>query len=137
MKITPIRNEKDYQKAIERLDDIFDAKKGTEEGEELEMLSTLIEIYENKNFKKIDMTPKEKAKELFEKMVENAYNSPFQELDKTNHNAKKCATICVKEIIETNPVMSIMAGNSFGDVKLYSSNKKYWQEVKKEIEKLK
>ena len=46
MKITPIRNEKDYQKAIERLDVIFDAKKGTEEGEELEILSTLIERYE-------------------------------------------------------------------------------------------
>jgi len=51
MKITSIRNEKDYQKALERLDVIFDAKKGTEEGDELEMLSTLIEIYENKNFK--------------------------------------------------------------------------------------
>lgn len=31
MKITPIRNEKDYQNAINRLEEIFDAKKGTEE----------------------------------------------------------------------------------------------------------
>ena len=50
MKITPIRNEKDYQKALDRLEDIFDAKKGTDEGDELEILSILIDRYENENF---------------------------------------------------------------------------------------
>ncbi len=50
MKISPIRNEKDYQKALDRLEDIFDAKKGTEEGDELEILSILIDRYENETF---------------------------------------------------------------------------------------
>jgi HTH-type transcriptional regulator/antitoxin HigA len=50
MKISPIRNEKDYQKALNRLEDIFDAKKGTEKGDELEILSILIDRYENENF---------------------------------------------------------------------------------------
>ncbi|MEN3322612.1 helix-turn-helix domain-containing protein [Mariniflexile soesokkakense] len=50
MKILPIRNEKDYKKALERLEDIFDAKKGTEAGDELEILSILIDRYENENF---------------------------------------------------------------------------------------
>jgi len=50
MKILPIRNEKDYQKALDRLEDIFDAKKGTEEGDELEILSILIDRYENEQF---------------------------------------------------------------------------------------
>ena len=50
MKIKPIRNEKDYQKALDRLEDIFDAKKGTDEGDELEILSILIDRYENENF---------------------------------------------------------------------------------------
>lgn len=50
MKILPIRNEKDYQKALNRLEDIFDANKGTEEGDELEILSILIDQYENENF---------------------------------------------------------------------------------------
>ena len=50
MKIVPIRNEKDYQDALDRLEDIFDAKKGTEEGDELEILSILIDQYENENF---------------------------------------------------------------------------------------
>lgn len=50
MKISPIRNDKDYQNALDRLEDIFDAKKGTEEGDELEILSILIDRYENENF---------------------------------------------------------------------------------------
>ncbi|RTE55452.1 helix-turn-helix domain-containing protein [Arenibacter aquaticus] len=50
MKIAPIRNEKDYQNAIKRLEQIFDAEKGSEEGDELEILSILIDQYENENF---------------------------------------------------------------------------------------
>jgi HTH-type transcriptional regulator/antitoxin HigA len=50
MKILPIRNENDYQKALDRLEDIFDAKKGTEEGDELEILSILVDRFENENF---------------------------------------------------------------------------------------
>ena len=50
MKITPIHNEKDYQNALERLEEIFDSKKGTEQGDELEILSILIDKYENENF---------------------------------------------------------------------------------------
>jgi HTH-type transcriptional regulator/antitoxin HigA len=50
MKITPIHNEKDYQNALERLKEIFDSKKGTEQGDELEILSILIDKYENENF---------------------------------------------------------------------------------------
>jgi HTH-type transcriptional regulator/antitoxin HigA len=47
MDISPIRNEKDYQKALERLELIFDAKKDSKEGDELEILSMLIDKYEN------------------------------------------------------------------------------------------
>ncbi len=50
MKIKPIRNEKDYQKALERLEIIFDAKRGTEEGDELEILAIVVDNYENENF---------------------------------------------------------------------------------------
>ena len=50
MNIAPIRNEKDYQKALEQLELIFDSKKGTEKGDELEILSILIDRYENENF---------------------------------------------------------------------------------------
>ncbi len=50
MKIAPIRNEKDYQSALKRLELIFDTKKGSENGDELEILSILIDRYENENF---------------------------------------------------------------------------------------
>ncbi|WP_438711613.1 helix-turn-helix domain-containing protein [Aquimarina muelleri] len=50
MNIAPIRNEKDYQNALERLEEIFDSKKGTEQGDELEILSILIDRFENENF---------------------------------------------------------------------------------------
>ncbi|QNJ98154.1 helix-turn-helix domain-containing protein [Constantimarinum furrinae] len=50
MKISPIRNEKDYQAALDRLELIFDAKQGTPEGDELEILSILIDRYENEHF---------------------------------------------------------------------------------------
>ncbi len=50
MNITPIRNEKDYQKALDRLEVVFDAKKGTEQGDELEILSIVIDRYENEKF---------------------------------------------------------------------------------------
>ena len=50
MKIRPIKNEDDYQQALKRLESIFDAKKGTEEGDELEILLVLIEKYEKEHF---------------------------------------------------------------------------------------
>lgn len=50
MNLKPIRTRKDYQKALDRLEVIFDAKKGTDEGDELEILGILIEQYENQHF---------------------------------------------------------------------------------------
>lgn len=47
MNIKPIKNETDYQNALDRLETIFDAKMGTPEGDELEILSILIDQYEN------------------------------------------------------------------------------------------
>lgn len=50
MKIAPIKNEKDYNKALDRLEVIFDAKFGSKQGDELEILSILIDKYENECF---------------------------------------------------------------------------------------
>ncbi len=50
MKLKPIKTKKDYQQALDRLELIFDAKKGTEEGDELEILGILIDQYENEHF---------------------------------------------------------------------------------------
>lgn len=50
MKFRPIKSEQDYQIAMKRLEAIFDAKTGTPEGDELEILGILIELYENEHF---------------------------------------------------------------------------------------
>ena len=50
MTIKPIKSEEDYQRALNRLEKIFDSKKGSSTGDELEILSILIDTYENENF---------------------------------------------------------------------------------------
>jgi HTH-type transcriptional regulator/antitoxin HigA len=50
MEIKPIKTEIDYNQALERLEVIFDAKKGSSEGDELEVLGILIDQYENEHF---------------------------------------------------------------------------------------
>ena len=47
MNIKPIRTKKDYEQSLARLEVIFDSKKGTDKGDELEILGMLIENYEN------------------------------------------------------------------------------------------
>ena len=50
MNINLIKTENDYNQAIERLEVLFDAKKGTEQGDELELLGILIDQYENEHY---------------------------------------------------------------------------------------
>ncbi len=50
MNIKPIKTKKDYEQALERLEVIFDAKKGTPKGDELEILGMLIDNYEKEKF---------------------------------------------------------------------------------------
>lgn len=51
MKLRPIRNECDYENALNRIDIIFNAKEGTKEADELEILSILVELYEDQHYK--------------------------------------------------------------------------------------
>jgi HTH-type transcriptional regulator/antitoxin HigA len=44
-----IKTEAEYEAAIARLEEIFDSNKGSNEADELELLSLLIEKYENEN----------------------------------------------------------------------------------------
>lgn len=50
MHIKPIRNDDDLTQAFKRLETIFQAETGTAEFDEMEVLVTLIEAYENKYF---------------------------------------------------------------------------------------
>lgn len=50
MEIKPIKSELDYRNALNRLELIFDAAVNTKEGDEAEILSLLIENYENEHY---------------------------------------------------------------------------------------
>lgn len=48
--IKPIRNGADYERALESIDAFFDARLGTPEGDELDVLVTLVDAYESKHY---------------------------------------------------------------------------------------
>ena len=52
-----IRTDKDYQNALKRLEKIFDAQPGSADGDELEILSMLIEKYEEKKYPLVVQQP--------------------------------------------------------------------------------
>ncbi len=63
---TILRNNKDYELALERLDDIFDAVPGSEEDKESDLLMLLVEKYEQDNFPIPDPDPVEAIKFIME-----------------------------------------------------------------------
>ena len=50
MDIKLIKTNADYQKALKRLEEIFDARRGTPESDEADILGLLVDEYENKHF---------------------------------------------------------------------------------------
>lgn len=49
MEIRPIRSESDYRAALEEIEHLFDAPPDTPEADKLEVLTTLVEAYEDKH----------------------------------------------------------------------------------------
>jgi hypothetical protein len=79
------------------------------------------------------MTPKEKAKELYNKFNPHSLNKNFYEEDVEVKSTKQCALIAVDEIINSNPTSQL--SDPFLGNRIYE-NVNYWEQVKKEIEKL-
>ena len=50
MKLKILKTKIDYEKALHRIDTIFDAKPNTEKGDEFELLSLLIDKYEEEHY---------------------------------------------------------------------------------------
>jgi HTH-type transcriptional regulator / antitoxin HigA len=46
----PIKSNEDYQSALLRIESLMDAEEGTPELDELEMLASLVELYEDQHF---------------------------------------------------------------------------------------
>ena len=50
MTIRPIRNASDHEKALKQIEALMSAQRDTTEGDELDVLTTLVDEYENDNF---------------------------------------------------------------------------------------
>lgn len=63
-----IKTEEDYKEALKLADELFDAKPDTPEGDKLELIVTLIEIYEKEHFPIDNPTPIEAIKFRMDQM---------------------------------------------------------------------
>lgn len=68
MNIIPIRTESDYDAVLARIDTLMDAEFGTPEGDELDVLVTLVEAYEAKHYQLLPCNPIEAIKFRMEQM---------------------------------------------------------------------
>jgi len=50
MNIKPIKTKKDYEAALNKIEELFNAKPNTNDGDLLDVLTTLVEAYEQKHF---------------------------------------------------------------------------------------
>lgn len=68
MNIKLIKTEDDYLSALKRIDELFDSEPNTPEGDELELIVTLVELYEKNNFPIESPTPIEAIKFRMEQL---------------------------------------------------------------------
>jgi HTH-type transcriptional regulator/antitoxin HigA len=66
MNIKPIHTKKDYEQALKRIEKIWGAKSGTPQGDELDILATLVDKYEEEHFPIEAADPIEALKYLME-----------------------------------------------------------------------
>ena len=68
MDIQPIRNEKNYDKALTEIEMLWNAEEGTDKGDKLDILLILVEAYENKHYQISPPDPVEAIKFRMEQM---------------------------------------------------------------------
>jgi HTH-type transcriptional regulator / antitoxin HigA len=56
MEIHPIRNDDDHATAVREIEKLWGAAPGTEEGDKLDILATLVEKYEDRRWPNIDVS---------------------------------------------------------------------------------
>lgn len=50
MEIKPIRNEADYERALRRIEELWDSAEGSAQSDELDIVTTLVEAYERERY---------------------------------------------------------------------------------------
>lgn len=68
MNIKPIKTKKDYEAALKKIEGLFNAKPSTIDGDLLDVLTTLVEAYEQKHYKIAPPDPIEAIKFRMEQL---------------------------------------------------------------------
>jgi HTH-type transcriptional regulator / antitoxin HigA len=97
MNLKPIRTESDYQQALKEIEQTFDAEPNTPEYEKLDILTTLVEVYEEQNYP-ID-SPSPIATILYYLESRNQGVSTFIENLKHHGVSEEIINIALKEMI--------------------------------------
>jgi HTH-type transcriptional regulator/antitoxin HigA len=77
MNAEPIKTKADYQDALARVEKLMSAKLGTNKGDELDVLATLVEAYEQKHFPIATADPVEAILRIEEQGLERKDLEPF------------------------------------------------------------
>jgi antitoxin component HigA of HigAB toxin-antitoxin module len=62
MEISPIRSDMDHRAAVQEIERLWDAKEGTDAFNRLDILATLVDVYEAKRWSVADLDPVETIK---------------------------------------------------------------------------
>lgn len=68
MNLKPIKNENDHKNALKRVDKLWEARPKTDDGDELEILSILVEKYEKDKYNILPPSPIEAIKFRMEQL---------------------------------------------------------------------
>lgn len=72
MKLKPVKNDGELNRALKRIDELWGAKPNTSKGDELDVLMLIVEKYEDENFAIPSSDPIEAIKFLMEQNGKNA-----------------------------------------------------------------
>ena len=111
MEINPIKTENDYEKALQRVNKIFDAKPDTREGDELDILVTLIEKYELIHYPIPEPDPIEAIKFMMEQneMTFNDLGVLFNSRSRVSEIFNKKRALTINQIRILNEKLQIPA----------------------------
>ena len=111
MEINPIKTENDYEKALQRVIEIFDAKPDTREGDELDILVTLIEKYELIHYPIPEPDPIEAIKFMMEQneMTFNDLGVLFNSRSRVSEIFNKKRALTINQIRILNEKLQIPA----------------------------
>jgi len=111
MDIKPIKTEHDYNLALERVNSLFDAKQDTIEGDELDILVTLIEKYEQIHYPIPEPDPIEAIKFMMEQngLTHNDLGIILKSRSRVSELFSRKRALTIKQIRILNETLHIPA----------------------------